>query len=127
MKTVLDMSKIYPRPDFFHTPRLVNKLLSYRWQHECEIIPEYTPPYPRGDTQPSCVVRYTNEKKQVRFLRYSKGPGTGTFWDVCGDDFLTTELALVELSKAAPPPGVNSIIPTHGDPYIPWAEDEKTS
>lgn len=102
----------------FDMTNLVNQLLKYHWQHECEIIPDYMPPYPTKDTRPTCVVKANEHYK----LRYSKGPGTGTFWDAFGDDFHTPELALVALSKAAPPPNVGSVIPTHGKAYKPLTE-----
>lgn len=96
---------------------IVTSLLGYRWQHEAEIISEYLPPNPRGNTRPKCVVKHGSH-----FLRHSRGPGTGTFWDVYGDDFLCPALALVELSKVCPPPGV-SAIPTYGDPYRQWPHE----
>jgi hypothetical protein len=66
-----------------------------------EIIPNYMPPYPDRDTKPSVVIRH---KPCGNFLRHSGGPRTGSFWDLYGDDFLTVELATVELSKAPPCP-----------------------
>ncbi|MGH2607546.1 MAG: hypothetical protein ACRDHF_00535 [Tepidiformaceae bacterium] len=68
---------------------------------EVEIIQDYLPPYPRSDTRPIVAIRH---KPCGNFLRYSRGPRTGTFWDVYGDDFLTRELALVEVAKAPPCP-----------------------
>lgn len=70
-----------------------------------EIIPNYMPPYPRKDTQPSVVV-----KCGEWFLRYSAGPCTGTFWDVYGDDFTTPSYAFKALLESQPPPD--------GSPYI---------
>lgn len=46
-----------------------------------------------------CVVQIRNS-----FLRYSKGPMQGYFWDVYGDDFLTPELAILSLMQAPIPP-----------------------
>jgi hypothetical protein len=84
--------------------KLVNKLLTQLWQHECQIITNYMPKYPRPDTTVSCVIRHTvNEGNQ--FLRYSNGPLQGFFWDVYGDDFHTPELALIALSQAPTPSG----------------------
>ena len=117
------MTQIHKIHDTFDMSKLITKLLGYRWQHECEIIPDYMPPYPDDRTQPSCVVAYTNPKGDQSFLRYSGGPGTGTFWDIYGDDFHNPELALVALSLSAPPPRVKSVIPTHGSEYAPWPEN----
>lgn len=44
-----------------------------------------------------------------RWLRYSKGPRQGHFWDICGDDYQTAELALVALLEADPPQIILSI------------------
>ena len=66
-----------------------------------EILVGYMPPYPQPETTPSVVIRHT---PCGCFLRYSKGPQTGTFWDLYGDDFLHEELALVELANAPPCP-----------------------
>lgn len=48
---------------------------------------------------PATVVRYGKS-----FLRYSKGPRQGFFWDAYGDDFLSPELALLALLQAPVPP-----------------------
>lgn len=96
-------------PAQFEMTRLLGAMLAYQWQRECEIIPDYMPPYPRHDTKPTCVVKHGDS-----FLRYSCGPGTGTFWDVYGDNFLNPELALVELSKAHPPTGNPKLWPATG-------------
>ena len=79
--------------------RLVRVLLHYRWQRECESVPDYLPPYARDGDRPRCVIRYGQS-----FLRHSAGPRADAFWDCYGDDFLSPELALLALSKAAPPP-----------------------
>ena len=72
----------------------------YRWRGKCEIIPQYMPPFPRPDTRPVLVVRHGNS-----FLRYSRGPRQGFFWDIYGDDLHTVGLALLALLEAPPPPG----------------------
>jgi hypothetical protein len=74
--------------------------LGRAWYGECEIIPNYMPPYPRPDTKPTVVIRH---KPSGLFLRYSKGPRTGSFWDIYGEDFHDIELAKSELWKAPPP------------------------
>lgn len=95
-------------PKLFTIERLLATLLNDdesggpdRWRKFAEIVPDYMPPFPRPDTRPRVVVRY-----QENFLRYSKGPKQGFDWDVYGDDFLTTELALVALLQAPVPPWI---------------------
>lgn len=66
---------------------------------EAEIIDGYMPPYPQKLTRPSVVVRCGRW-----FLRYSKGPQTGSFWDLYGDNFHSVDLAKSELAKAPPVP-----------------------
>ena len=74
---------------------LVEQFLDLRdhpWRAFVEIIPKYMPPYPSLDTKPTCQIRF-RYNEHCRYLRYSKGPGMGCFWDIYGDDFLTPELA----------------------------------
>lgn len=79
---------------------------------EAEIIENYMPPYPGPTTKPAVVVRCGEW-----FLRYSKGPETGTFWDAYGEDFHTVDLARSELAKAPPvrtdKPYVTFTLPIH--------------
>lgn len=75
-----------------------------RWRRKAEIIPNYMPPYPTKDARPSCVVRFGSDPERACFLRYSKGPQAGYFWDVYGDDMLNPYLALMALLNA-PYPG----------------------
>lgn len=110
---------VHESHDMFDMADLVRSLLGYRWQHECEIIPAYMPPFPGDDTRPRCVVMHVVGDHEY-FLRYSKGPWTGTDWDTYGDDFKRPELALVELAKAPPPPNVGTVIPTYGEVYRVW-------
>lgn len=91
------------------TQKLVNLLLTQVWQHHCEIIPDYMPPFPREDTQPTCVIKHGEQ-----FLRYSNGPLQGFFWDMYGDDFHSPELAIVALSQCQPPRGATCVT-THGN------------
>ncbi len=42
-------------------------------------------------------------KYRKLWLRYGRGPKTGTFWDVYGDDFESMDNATEELRKASPP------------------------
>lgn len=80
---------------------LRDALLTERWQRECEILPQYREPHQKPeDARTRCVVRHVPSDL---FLRYSRGPRTGTFWDVYGEDFLTEALATVELAKAPAP------------------------
>lgn len=80
--------------------RLILTCLREQWQRDCRIIPDYMPPFPHEDTQPTVQVQHV---PSGRFLRYSKGPSTGTFWDCYGEDFMTVELAFWELLKATSP------------------------
>lgn len=107
MSIRLDASK-------FNTQRVVNLLLTQHWMHECEIIPDYMPPFPGKDTRPTCQVWYHYKGGEQTGLRYSKGPLQGYTWDSYGDDFHSPELALIALSQAPAPPRIDFVIPTHG-------------
>lgn len=101
-------------PKLFDVERLVKAVLdrsatSLAWRLKAEIVPRYMPPHPGKDTVPRCVVAMTAESGERCFLRYSKGPRQGHFWDVYGDDYLTPELALMALADAEPPPPAFSI------------------
>lgn len=89
--------------------RLVGLLLDEQWHGKCEIISDYMPPFPGKDTRPSVQVRYNDGTKYPPFLRYSKGPKQGFFWDIYGDDMQCVELAVIALSKAPYPRGVGPI------------------
>ena len=93
--------------------KLVNYLLTQLWQHECQIIPDFMPNFPREDTKPTCVIRHVTGESH-EFLRYSNGPLQGFFWDIYGDDFHSPELALVALSQCPPPRGAMCVA-THGN------------
>jgi len=86
----------------FSIKKLIELLLDQRWHKECEIIPDYMPPYPNADTKPTVVVKYPNKHKGT-FLRYSCGPKQGFFWDTYGDNMMSVELAIIALSKAPIP------------------------
>lgn len=68
------------------------------WRKFAEIIPEYRRKYGKPEDPPLCAVRWGDS-----YLRYSKGPGQGHFWDLYPDDYLTPSLALLALLEAAPP------------------------
>lgn len=89
--------------------RLVDLLLDEPWHKQCEIIPDYMPPYPREDTKPTVQVRFNNGTKYPPRLRYSQGPKQGFFWDIYGEDFHNPELAIVALSQAPAPVDVSPI------------------
>lgn len=110
----------------FDVRRLVGYLLTQHWMHECVIqtsTPEeardpidYSVPYPQRIKGTHVYYEYEHpglKEKTKWCLRYSHGPGTGTFWDIIADDFHSPELALIELSKAYPPPCLG-VVPTHG-------------
>jgi len=103
-------------PAQFDIGKIVRVLLRFVWQHECEIIRDYMPPFPQKDTRPTCVVRWRkDENASYDYLRYSNGPAQGFFWDVYGDDMHSPELALLALSQAPPPTRIDYCIPTHGN------------
>jgi hypothetical protein len=101
-------------PSLFTVESLLKALLDARdrpWLDTSTIIPKYMPPYPRADTQPSCVVCYTftdprDGAQEQCFLRYSKGPKQGHLWDTYGDDYQSPEIALLALLEAPPPPPI---------------------
>jgi hypothetical protein len=69
------------------------------------------------------IDNYWKDSDNSKFLRYSKGPGTGSFWDVYGDDYHSKELAFAEMLKVWIPPNGSFNIPTHGN--IPdWVREK---
>lgn len=78
-------------------------LEDHPWRASVEIIPEYMPTYPAPSTKPICAIRFTDNHNNHSFLRYSKGPGMGCFWDCYGDDFHSPELALRAILLAPTP------------------------
>lgn len=68
------------------------------WRRNVEIVINYMPNHPDERTKPRVIIRY-----KTAYLRYSGGPGTGTFWDCYGDDFLNLDLAFFEALKAQGP------------------------
>lgn len=65
------------------------------WKRYAVIIPDWMPKYPRNDTTPICVVRFCSS-----YLRHSKGPRQGHFWDSYPDDYHNVGLALRALFEA---------------------------
>ncbi|UIF90919.1 hypothetical protein [Cupriavidus sp. UYPR2.512] len=88
---------------------LAEMLLDQPWHAQCEIIPHYMPRYPSPETKPEVQIRFNNGKEHPPFLRYSKGPAQGFFWDIYGEDFQSIELAIVALSRAPAPRNVSPI------------------
>ena len=85
----------------FNWERLVDTLLdssNHRWRAEVVIHPKYMPKFPTEDTRPTVQVEYKGQ-----FLRYSRGPRQGYFWDVYGEDMHTPELAFCALLEAPSP------------------------
>ena len=69
------------------------------WRKHATIDVGYMPPYASSDSKPKCVVRFGEE-----FLRHSRGPRQGYFWDRLGpDNFLRPSLALMALMQAPVP------------------------
>ena len=94
------------KPELFSVEGILSYLLDEPWHEECEIITDYMPPYPREDTRPTVQIRHNNGTKYPAYLRYSKGPKQGFFWDIYGDDFHNPDLALIALSNAPTPRSV---------------------
>lgn len=89
--------------------RLVGYLLPEPWQRRCKIIPDYMPPFPSGNTRPTCVVCWERDEERGHlYLRYSKGPLQGFGWDVYGDDMQEVELAIIALSNAPHPSALDN-------------------
>lgn len=99
-------------PKLFTVERLLAMLLDDshgnrdRWRKFAEIVPDYMPPFPTETTRPKCVVRYSRVGAEDTFLRFSRGPAQGHFWDAYGEDYQTPELALQALLEAPVPPGI---------------------
>jgi hypothetical protein len=69
------------------------------WRKFAQIVPDFMPRFPDTLTRPTCVVKLGDS-----YLRYSKGPRQGYFWDMYGDDMLSPENALLALLRAPVPP-----------------------
>lgn len=89
--------------------RLIDLLLDQPWHKDCEVIPDYMPPHPSPDTRPSVVVRHNNGTAHPAFLRHSRGPKQGFFWDIYSDDMQEIELAILALSQAPYPRSVSPL------------------
>ena len=89
--------------------KLTEYLLDEPWHRRCEIIPDYMPKNPNKDTRPTVQVRYNDGTEYPPYLRYSKGPAQGFFWDIYGDDMMDVELAILALSRAPAPVNVGPI------------------
>lgn len=91
-------------------PALARLLLTEKWQMDAEIVPNYVPPYGKPTSAPYCVARVrihstqpNTEEDSYSYLRYSKGPVQGFFWDSYGDDLQSFEIAVIALSQAPAP------------------------
>lgn len=86
----------------FSIERLVDCLIGYSntspekiWIKDCEIC---------LDGENRVIVKHISKNNSTNYLRYSKGPDQGYFWDVYGEHFINFEIALIALSKAPIPP-----------------------
>lgn len=108
----------YPRPGDFspafdqtiNGPALARLMLTESWHPYAEIIPNYVPKFAKEGFCPEVQVRVKifsealhTEPESYSYLRYSKGPDQGFFWDIYGDDMQTFELAVLALYKAPAP------------------------
>lgn len=89
---------------------LIGFMLDQPWHQQCEIIPDYMPPFPRPETRPSVQIKFHDGTDYPPFLRHSKGPKQGYFWDNYGDDMHNIELAVFALSQAPAPRNVGPIV-----------------
>lgn len=89
---------------------LKRHLLDEPWHERCEIILDYLPPRPPEGTQPYVVVRFDDGSGYPAYLRYSKGPKQGFFWDVYGEDMQSEALAIMALSRAPFPRSVSPLL-----------------
>ena len=75
----------------------------------CQIIPDYMPPYPGKNTKPTCVVYHPPTESFLRFFGTMKeiehSNNDDFAWDVYGSDFKTIEIADRVLSFAPEPIG----------------------
>jgi hypothetical protein len=104
------VSRLDDQLSAINAQRLAGYLLDQPWHRNCEIIPDYMPPFPDKNTRPSVKVRYNDGSEYPPFLRYSQGPKQGFFWDVYGDDMQDLELAIIALSRAPAPVSVGPIV-----------------
>jgi len=97
---------------------LVGNLLDQWWHKDCEIIPDYMPPYPSKDTRPRVIVKYKSN-----FLRLSAGPSQRPFWDIYGDDMQTVEWAIILLSQAPTPRIMQALIKVDNGGWCDYCQD----
>lgn len=102
-----DLKEIAP---LLNATTLLGFILDQPWHKQCEIIPDYMPPCPGPDTRPSVKVKFNDGTEYPPFLRYSKGPKQGYFWDIYGDDMHSIELGVFALSKAPAPRNVGPLV-----------------
>ncbi len=95
-------------PKLFTVERILDTMLDDRhgnvnaWRKHATIIPAYRAPFAGHEDAPKCVVKFGESS----FLRYSRGPAQGYFWDLYGEDMATPELALMALLQAPVPPQI---------------------
>ncbi len=87
------------------TNKLVNLLLDQFWHKQCEILPDYKPPHAHCDAKPTVQIKFQGTSYPL-FLRYSRGPKQGYFWDIYGDDMHSIEVAILALSRAPVPSSI---------------------
>lgn len=116
-KPETEVNKALPHGDWLKHVE-IEQLLSacggeywYQWRNDCELIPNYMPPFPRPSTAPIMVIRHGES-----FLRHSHGPRQGWFWDCYGDDMCNVGLAIIALMECPPPPKAR---PWHKAPLTP--------
>jgi hypothetical protein len=100
-------------PSLFTVESLLDALLDHefgncdRWRCNAEILPTYRAPFAKDSEPTRCVVHYPMPwRERGLFLRHSKWPRQGHFWDIYGDDYQTPDLALIAFLEAPVPPGL---------------------
>lgn len=106
-----------PQGDLAELKRLMFKHSA--WVRGCEILVSLSSEAKASDKSPAVFIRY-KAGEEYAYLRHSKGPLQGYFWDIYGDDFQSMALATLALYKAPPPRNVD---PLHF--IVPRSEDEK--
>ncbi len=83
--------------------KMIDYLIEEPWHKDCVIITDYVAPHAKKGARPELRVRFNGFDDHDVFLRYSRGPKQGFFWDCYGEDFKSVELAILALSQAPSP------------------------
>ena len=95
-----------PQGDLAELKRLMFKHSA--WVRDCEILVSPSSEAKNSDEPPAVFIRY-KAGEEYAYLRHSKGPLQGYFWDIYGDDFQSAALATLALYSAPPPQNVDPL------------------